>query len=158
IKSACHHDFMLGVRLSAEKFGMRTEDSVGTARKLMNEDVIDFLDMSLWDIFKEAEDEEFKGQSLIRLFTNLERKNVQLGVAGKIRTPQDAEAAMNAGVDWIMLGRAAMLEYDFPNKYVTDPNFKPVEMPVPSSHLTAQGLSNKFQIYVRGRWPEFFAD
>tara|TARA_B110000483_G_C18194652_1_gene542488 strand:+ start:1636 stop:2715 length:1080 start_codon:yes stop_codon:yes gene_type:complete len=158
IKNECHRDFIIGVRLSAEKFGMRTKDSVETARKLMNEDVIDFLDMSLWDIFKQADDEDFKGRSLISLFTNLERKNVQLGVAGKIRTPQDAEAAMNAGVDWVMLGRAAMLECDFPKKYLQDANFKPVEMPVPSSYLTAQGLSKKFQIYVRGRWPEFFAD
>jgi 2,4-dienoyl-CoA reductase-like NADH-dependent reductase (Old Yellow Enzyme family) len=158
IKSACHREFILGVRLSAEKFGMRTADSVETARKLMNDDVIDFLDMSLWDVFKVAEDEQFAGQSLLSLFMDLERKNVQLGVAGKIRTPQDAEAAMNAGVDWVMLGRAAMLECDFPNKYVNDRNFKPVEMPVPSSYLAAQGLSDKFQVYVRGRWPEFFAD
>ena len=82
----------------------------------------------------------------------------RLGVAGKIRTPNDAEAAMNAGVDWVMLGRAAMLESDFPNKYMNDPAFKPIEMPVPSSYLSDQGLSDKFQIYVRGRWPEFFAD
>ena len=158
IRSECHRDFILGVRLTAEKFGMRTEDSIGTAKKLFDQDVIDFLDMSLWDAFKEAEDDKFKGQSLMSLFTGLDRKNVQLGVAGKIRTPNDAEAAMNAGVDWVMLGRAAMLESDFPNKYMNDPAFKPIEMPVPSSYLSDQGLSDKFQIYVRGRWPEFFAD
>ncbi|MDC1310956.1 NADH:flavin oxidoreductase [Burkholderiales bacterium] len=158
VRSECRSDFILGVRLSAEKFGMRTEDSIGTAKKLFDQDVIDFLDMSLWDAFKEAEDDRYKGQSLMSLFTVLERKKVQLGVAGKIRTPNDAEAAMNAGVDWVMLGRAAMLESDFPNKYKNDPVFKPIEMPVPSKYLTKQGLSDKFQVYVRGRWPEFFAD
>lgn len=158
IKSTCHSDFILGVRLTAEKFGMRTEDSIGTAKKLFDQNIIDFLDMSLWDVFKEAEDDKFKGQSLMSLFTDLDRKSVQLGVAGKIRTPRDAEAAINAGVDWIMLGRAAMLESDFPNKYTDNPDFKPVEMPVPSSYLSDQGLSDKFQVYVRGRWPEFFAD
>ena len=158
IKSTCRSDFILGVRLTAEKFGMRTEDSIGTAKMLFDQNVIDFLDMSLWDVFKEAEDDKFKGQSLMSLFTDLDRRSVQLGVAGKIRTPADAEAAMNAGVDWVMLGRAAMLESDFPNKYIKDPTFKPVEMPVPSSYLSDQGLSDKFQAYVRGRWPEFFAD
>ena len=92
------------------------------------------------------------------LFTELERKDVKLGVAGKIRTPADAEKAMSAGVDWVMLGRAAMLEFDFPNKYTSDASFKPIEMPVPRKYLTEQGLSETFQTYVRGRWPEFFAD
>ena len=105
-----------------------------------------------------AEDEKFKGQSLMGLFTSLDRKNVQLGVAGKIRTPKEAELIMESGADWVMLGRAAMLESDFPKKYSNDPSFKPIEMPVPSSYLTSQGLSKSFQTYVRGRWPEFFAD
>jgi 2,4-dienoyl-CoA reductase-like NADH-dependent reductase (Old Yellow Enzyme family) len=158
IKSTCRSDFILGVRLSAEKFGMRTEDAVETARKLLNQDVIDFLDISLWDSFKMADDEKFKGQSLMGLFTSLDRKNVQLGVAGKIRTPKEAELIMESGADWVMLGRAAMLESDFPKKYSNDPSFKPIKMPVPSSYLTSQGLSKSFQTYVRGRWPEFFAD
>ena len=158
IRNTCSEDFILGVRLSAEKFGMRTVDSVSIARQLMQDNVIDFLDMSLWDSFKDAEDEEYAGRSLMSLFTELDRKDVKLGVAGKIRTPADAEKAMSAGVDWVMLGRAAMLEFDFPNKYTSDVNFKPIEMPVPRKYLTEQGLSETFQTYVRGRWPEFFAD
>ena len=48
-------DFMLGVRLSAERFGIKLAESIEVAQRLMSEDRIDFLDMSLWDVFKEPE-------------------------------------------------------------------------------------------------------
>lgn len=158
IRERCRKDFMLGVRLSAERFGMKLEESIQMAQRLMTEDKIDFLDMSLWDVFKEPEEPEYQGRTLISYFTELERHNTRLGVAGKIRTPKEAEDTLAAGVDWIMLGRAAMLQHDFPNRYSADARFKPVEMPVTRAYLKNEGLSEKFQIYVRGRWPEFFAD
>jgi len=158
VRARCGKDFMLGVRLSAERFGMKLADSVQIAQRLMAEDNIDFLDMSLWDVFKEPEEDEHKGRTLMSYFTELDRHNTRLGVAGKIRTPQEAEATMAAGADWIMLGRAAMLQHDWPNRYKADPSFKPVEMPVPRAYLKSEGMSEKFQEYVEGRWPEFFAD
>ena len=158
VRERCGKNFMLGVRLSAERFGIKLDDSVAIAQRLMAEDNIDFLDMSLWDVFKEPEEEERKGRTLMSYFTELERHNTRLGVAGKIRTPQDVDAALAAGADWIMLGRAAMLQHDFPNRYKADPAFKPIEMPVPRAYLLSEGISEKFQAYVEGRWPEFFAD
>ena len=158
IRARCGKNFMLGVRLSAERFGMKLADSVQIAQRLMKEDNIDFLDMSLWDVFKEPEEDEYKGRTLMSYFTELNRHNTRLGVAGKIRTPQEAEATMAAGADWIMLGRAAMLQHDWPNRYKADPSFKPVEMPVPRKYLESEGISPKFQDYIQGRWPEFFAD
>jgi 2,4-dienoyl-CoA reductase-like NADH-dependent reductase (Old Yellow Enzyme family) len=158
IRARCRKDFMLGVRLSAERFGMKLDDSRKMAQRLMAEDNIDFLDMSLWDVFKEPEENEFKGRTLMSYFTELERGNTRLGVAGKIRTPQEARATLAAGADWIMLGRAAMLMHDFPNRYKADPDFKPVEMPVTRQYLREEGISDTFQAYIQGRWPEFFAD
>jgi len=158
IRERCGKDFMLGVRLSAERFGMKLGESIQIAQRLMAEDKIDFLDMSLWDVFKEPEEAEYKGRTLMSYFTELERHNTRIGVAGNIRTPQQAEATLAAGADWIMLGRAAMLQHDFPNRYKANPSFKPVEMPVTRQYLKDEGLSEKFQEYVFGRWPEFFAD
>lgn len=158
VRARCGKNFMLGVRLSAERFGIKMADSVAIAQRLMTEDKIDFLDMSLWDVFKEPEEDEHKGRTLMSYFTELDRHNTRLGVAGKIRTPQEAEATMAAGADWIMLGRAAMLQHDWPNRYIADASFKPVEMPVPRAYLLSEGISEKFQTYIEGRWPEFFAD
>ena len=158
VRSRCGKDFILGVRLSAERFGMKLNDSVQIAQRLMSEDNIDFLDMSLWDVFKEPEEETHQGRTLMSFFTELDRHNTRLGVAGKIRTPREAEATLAAGVDWIMLGRAAMLQHDFPNRYKANPSFRPVEMPVTRKYLESEGISKKFQGYIEGRWPEFFAD
>jgi 2,4-dienoyl-CoA reductase-like NADH-dependent reductase (Old Yellow Enzyme family) len=158
IRERCREDFMVGVRLSAERFGMKLGESVQIAQRLMAEDKIDFLDMSLWDVFKEPEEAEYKGRTLMSYFTELDRHNTRLGVAGSIRTPKQAEDTLAAGADWVMLGRAAMLQHDFPNRYKADPSFKPVEMPVTRQYLKDEGLSQKFQEYVFGRWPEFFAD
>ena len=91
-------------------------------------------------------------------FTELDRSNTRLGVAGKIRTPQEAESTLAAGADFVMLGRAAMLQHDWPNRYKENPSFEPVEMPVPRKYLESEGISKKFQDYIEGRWPEFFAD
>ena len=158
VRSRCGKDFILGVRLSAERFGMKLADSVQIAQRLMSEDNIDFLDMSLWDVFKEPEEEAHQGRPLMSFFTELDRHNTRLGVAGKICTPQQAEATLAAGADWIMLGRAAMLQHDFPNRYKANPAFRPVEMPVMRKYLESEGISKKFQGYIEGRWPEFFAD
>ncbi|HUX23301.1 MAG TPA: NADH:flavin oxidoreductase [Burkholderiales bacterium] len=158
IRSRCRKDFMLGVRLTPERFGIKLGEAIELAQRVLAVDRVDFLDMSLWDVFKEPEEAEFQGRTLMSYFTELDRHNVRLGVAGKIRTPQDAEATIAAGADWIMLGRAAMLQHDFPNRYKADPAFKPVEMPVPRQYLKDEGLSEKFQAYIQGRWPEFFAD
>ena len=158
VRSRCGKDFILGVRLSAERFGMKLNDSVQIAQRLMSEDNIDFLDMSLWDVFKEPEEEAHQGRTLMSFFTELDRHNTRLGVAGKIRTPREAEATLAAGADWIMLGRAAMLQHDFPNRYKANPSFRPVEMPVTRKYLESEGISKKFQGYIEGRWPEFFAD
>jgi 2,4-dienoyl-CoA reductase-like NADH-dependent reductase (Old Yellow Enzyme family) len=158
VRSRCRKDFMLGVRLTPERFGIVLGEAIELAQRVMAEDGVDFLDMSLWDVFKEPEETQYQGRTLMSYFTGLDRHNTRLGVAGKIRTPQDAEATLAAGADWIMLGRAAMLQHDFPNRYQADPAFKPVPMPVTRQYLKDEGISETFQAYIEGRWPEFFAD
>lgn len=157
IRAECGDDFMLGVRLSPERFGVRMTEIMDIVRRLYAEDKIDFLDMSLWDVFKEPEEDEFKGRSLMSWFTEIERGNVRLGVAGQIRSPQDAERVIAEGVDWVMLGRAAILNHDFPAQYQRDPAFTPTPLPVTREYLKNEGLSDKFVDYM-GRWPGFVAD
>ena len=151
IRSECNKDFILGVRLSPERFGLRLNEITILAEELMISGKIDFLDMSLWDVFKEPEDEAFKGKKLISYFTELRRGNTRLGVAGSIKTPRDAEKTMAEGVDWIMLGRAGMLHHNFPKMYEADRNFTPIEIPVTEEYLMNEGLSEKFIQYIE-KW------
>jgi 2,4-dienoyl-CoA reductase-like NADH-dependent reductase (Old Yellow Enzyme family) len=151
IAEKCSSKFLVGLRLSPEKFGIRLADIIELSRRLTREEKIDFLDMSLWDVFKEPEEDYYKGKSLMSHFSVLNRGSVRLGVAGNIRTPKEAEAAMDSGVDWIMLGRAAILHHDFPARYKSDPRFTPVSLPVRAEHLAREGLSPTFIDYMRKR-------
>ena len=157
VRESCRDDFMLGVRLSPERFGMSLDEVTQIAQQLFNEDKIDFLDMSLWDVFKEPNEEEKQGRTLLSYFTDLDRQNVRLGIAGKIRTPEEAEKALAGGVDWIMLGRAAILHHDFPVQQQQNPSFSPVTLPVPREHLEKEGVSEKFIEYLSA-WKGFVAD
>lgn len=156
VRERCGADFILGVRLSPERFGLRMAEILELAQALMTEGKIDFLDMSLWDCFKEPNEDAFKSRSLIHWFTELERHDVRLGVAGSIRTPADAEKVMAAGVDWVMLGRAAIIHHDFPLQMQANPGFVPLANPVSKAHLTAEGVSTNFLNYLSS-WKGFVA-
>ena len=157
VRECCHDNFMLGVRLSPERFGMKLDEVKQIAQRLFNEGKIEFLDMSLWDVFKEPNEEDKQGRTLLSYFTELARQNVRLGIAGKIRTPEEVERALAGGVDWIMLGRAAILHHDFPAQQQKNPSFSPVTLPVPREHLEKEGVSEKFIGYLSS-WKGFVAD
>jgi 2,4-dienoyl-CoA reductase-like NADH-dependent reductase (Old Yellow Enzyme family) len=154
IRARCRADFLLGLRLSPERFDVQLGDIIEVAKLVLAAEKIDFLDMSLWDSFKEPEEEAFKGRSLLSYFTELERGNVALGIAGKLRNPEEINRAMEAGIDFIMLGRAAILHHDFPMQMQADSNFTPVRNPVSTDHLRNEGLGEAFITYMSG-WKGF---
>jgi 2,4-dienoyl-CoA reductase-like NADH-dependent reductase (Old Yellow Enzyme family) len=53
IRSRCRADFQIGVRLSPERFGMKLNEVRQVTQRLIRESAIDYLDISLWDVFKE---------------------------------------------------------------------------------------------------------
>ena len=52
IREECGDSFLLGVRLSPERFGMDLKEIKTVCKQLINTQKIDFLDISLWDSFK----------------------------------------------------------------------------------------------------------
>lgn len=154
IRATCGKDFLLGVRLSPEKFGMRLSEVKQVSQRLINEGNIDFLDISLWDVWKQAEEEEHRNYSLLNHFTKLDRKDVKLTVAGKIITAKDVLKVLNAGVDFVSIGRSAILHHNFPKLVMKDSTFTPIETPVSEEHLEKEGLSMSFINYMR-RWENF---
>ncbi len=158
VRARCSRDFILGVRLSPERFGLQMAEILTVAQQLLLDDRLDFLDMSLWDGFKEPVEEAYAGKSLIQHFATLDREGVRLGVAGNIRTPEQAEQVLAENVDWIMLGRAGILNHDFPARYAENPRFEAVTIPVSRDHLREERLSEGFIEYFGGTWPEAIAD
>ena len=156
IRAACGHDFLVGVRLSPERFGMRLQEVKYLCQWLVESGQIDFLDISLWDVFKEPEEPEHQGMSLLKHFTGIDYGHVRWTVAGQIRSAADVWAVVDEGVDFVTIGRAAILHHDFPEKVKNFPDFTPVLLPVTMDYLHNEGLGDRFVEYLR-RWPGFVA-
>ena len=157
IRRACGGEFMIGVRLSPERFGMQLNEMKILCQKLVDSGKIDFLDISLWDSFKYPEEEAHREKTLLNHFTELDFKNVKLTVAGKIHTAEEVNKILQSKVDFVTIGRAGILHHDFPVKVMNDANFKTIDLPVTIEHLQAQGLSDKFINYMNN-WKGFVAD
>lgn len=154
VRKACGTSFLIGVRLSPERFGMDLKEIKRVAQNLINTNLIDFLDISLWDCFKMPEDLNYQDKTLLDHFTGLNLKGVKLTVAGKISSGHDVHEILKNKVDFVTIGRAAILHHDFPNRVIENPNFKPEPLPVSKSYLKKEGLSDPFIEYMN-RWPNF---
>ena len=157
IRNVCGKDFLVGVRLSPERFGMDLAEVKQVSQQLIDTGWIDFLDISLWDSFKMPVDDQYASESLLSHFLTLDKKGVLLTVAGNIRTGKDVTTLLNQGVDFVTIGRAAILHYDFPLQVLKDPDFTPIKTPVSANYLTTQGLSETFINYMR-KWDGFVGD
>lgn len=153
VRARTRPDFQVGLRLSPERFGLKLAEIVETAQAILTAGKIDYLDMSLWDVVKEPVEEEFKGRSLMSYFTELDRGQVRLGVAGKVTSPAIAAQMLDQGADYVLIGRAAILHHDFPER-ARDAAFTPIALPVTAEYLANEGLGPAFVKYM-STWPGF---
>ncbi len=156
VRRVCRPDFQLGLRLSPERYGLSLAEMRDFAAELMTGGRLDYLDMSLWDARQTPEDAAFADRTLATCFTDLPRGDTRLGVAGKIMTPAIAASLLADGVDFVLIGRAAILHHDFPRRALADPDFRPVALPVSEDYLAAEGLGRRFLRYM-GTWDGFVA-
>jgi 2,4-dienoyl-CoA reductase-like NADH-dependent reductase (Old Yellow Enzyme family) len=157
IRARCEPSFLVGIRLSPERFGMQVVEIRDLAQQLMASGLIDFIDMSLWSCFKEPVDPDFAGRTLIQCFADLDRADVRLGVAGNLYDAADMRRALDLGADFVLPGRASILHHDLPRRILADPNFVATRPPVTSAYLLGEGLSRQFVGYMSG-WAGFVAD
>ncbi len=69
-------------------------------------------------------------------------------VAGKIRNSEDVKNALDSGIDFVTIGRSAILHHDFPKKVINDQNFKATTTPVSREYLQKEGLGENFIDYM----------
>lgn len=155
IRTRCAPQFQLGLRLSPERFGIPMAEGLELAGQMLQNGQLDYLDMSLWDCFKPPQDAAYAGKPLIEHFAALPRGNTRLGVAGKIMDTATAQRCLDAGADFVLIGRGAMLHHDFARRALADAGFRCIGQPVPRSHLVAEGLGPRFIEYVESTWPRF---
>ncbi len=167
IRAETGPDFIVGVRVSPERFGMRLAEILGLIQQLIDTGHVDFLDLSLWNCFKEPEEASenpaWAGRTLCEITTDLARRTdpqgrvVPIGVAGKIHDPADVERVLELGADFPILGRVAILHHDYPKQLEKDANWVPCRTPVTRQHLADEGLSDPFIDYMSS-WKGFIAD
>jgi len=149
IRAAVGRRFVVGVRLSPEDFGqahgLDLDESVTTARWLA-EDGADFIHVSLWDYTKKSA--KYPAEHALPRFRQALPAEVLVMAAGKVWSRADAEALHGLGADLVSVGRAAILDPDWP-EHVRDPSFEPVRGPLSAEALMASDISPRFVEYLR---------
>ena len=154
VRKRCRPGFQIGLRLSPERFGMQLGEIRALAGELLADKAIDYLDMSLWDVMKLPEDEAFRSRNLLGWFADLPRHGAPVGVAGKIKDAATAQACLDGGADFVLIGRGAILHHDFPEQVRADPDFRAASLPVTRDYLRREGLSPAFIDYMSA-WKGF---
>lgn len=158
IRQTCGNEFIIGLRLSPERFGMQLSEVLTCAQKWISQGMIDFLDASLWDVFKPALAPMHSDWDLLEHFLQLDfhspRGQVPLFVAGNLRDAHSIQNALQRGVDVLSIGRGGILHADFAHQVMNNSDFECITLPVSKEYLQSQGLSAKFIGYM-SRWDGF---
>lgn len=144
--------FQVGIRLTPQGNGIVLDEGVTVAQWVLESGLVDYVDMSLWDAFARVDE---GGSLLIDQFTRLHRGSTRLGVAGKIRTVEQARWCMERGADFVDLGRAAIVHHDFPRRAADDSGFVMAGLPVTREHLRGERVGDDFIDYLDAGWPDF---
>jgi 2,4-dienoyl-CoA reductase-like NADH-dependent reductase (Old Yellow Enzyme family) len=157
VRAECGSDFVVAVRLSPERFGMQLAEVEQVYAWLVQSGDVDLIDMSLWDVHRVPNIAGYEGRTLLDIVCAWPRGEVRLGVAGKIHEPNDVNAVLDAGADVAVIGRAAILHHDYPQRMRADAAWIPVRPPVTMAHLSSEGVSPTFGGYLRDMF-KFVAD
>lgn len=154
IRRTCGPDFQIGWRLSVERYGLRLEELRDITAEILSRELIDYLDLALWNSAQIVQDGAFQGKTMLSVFTGLPRKGVRIGAAGGIMSARRASELLEEGCDFVLIGRAGILRRDFPLRVMADPLYDSPALPVPAEYLRSGGLSERFINHLRG-WQTF---
>ncbi|NLS01556.1 NADH:flavin oxidoreductase [Rhizobium sp. P38BS-XIX] len=154
IRRACGPDFQIGWRLSIERYGLLLEELREIVAEIFQRELIDYLDLALWDSAQIVGTGTFRGKTMLSVFTDLPRRGVRVGTAGKIMSAQRCAQLLEEGCDFVLIGRAGILERDFPLRVKANPLHESPALPVTADFLRQGGLSERFINHMRG-WESF---
>lgn len=152
IRRVCGPQFQIGWRLSVERYGLQLDELREIAADFFDRELIDYLDLALWDSAQIVQEGTFKGQAMLSIFTNLRRRGVRVGTAGRVMSAQRAAQLLEEGCDFVLIGRAGILKTDFPRQVRANPQYESPQLPVTAEYLRTCGLSERFFNYMC-EWP-----
>lgn len=149
VRAAVPAPFVLGVRLSPEDFGfargLDLDETVQVARWLAD-DGVDFIHLSLWDGKRNTR--KRPDEHPVPLFRAALPGDVRILAAGKVWTVDDASALLAKGVDCVALGRAGIVNPDWPNE-AREPGFAPRMPPLTVAEYGERAVTPRFAEYLR---------
>lgn len=149
VRAAVPAPFVLGVRISPEEFGyargVDLDESLALAGWLAD-DGVDFLHLSLWEAARNTA--KRPEEHAVPLFRRALPQEVRIVVAGNLWTAADAMAQLERGADMVAIGRAAILNPDWPRR-IADPAYAPERGPLTPAELQALAISARFVEYLR---------
>jgi 2,4-dienoyl-CoA reductase-like NADH-dependent reductase (Old Yellow Enzyme family) len=141
--------FIVGVRLSPEDRGHARgldADEAATVSRWLADDGVDFIHLSLWDTRNNLQ--KRPAEHPLTLFRRAVGEDVPLLAAGAIWDEKDARATLEWGADAIALGKAAILNPDWP-RHFADPGFAPTRGPLTPAEYAALDVGPRFVDYLR---------
>jgi 2,4-dienoyl-CoA reductase-like NADH-dependent reductase (Old Yellow Enzyme family) len=111
-------DFIVGYRLSPEEpmeDGLRINETLYAALKL-SELGIHYIHLSLLKFDQTPFKNKDIQTPIAQLFKNELPKNIALIVAGMVKTPNDAQKALNLGIDLVAMARQLIIDPNWVNK------------------------------------------
>lgn len=157
IRQTTGPEFQLGLRLSPERFGIDLAEAKALAGDLMARELVDHLDLSLWDVRKTVHGSDDTAL-LHEHFANLPRNGVALGYAGKVLTAADVSWCLEQGADFVTIGTGAILDHDFARRALADAHYVSTPQPVTRAHLEAESVGPAFVDYLATNWDDFVSD
>lgn len=157
IRQTTGPDFVVGVRLSPERFGMRMHEMSTLTTALVDAGLVDVLDFSLWDVRKDPEEAEFDGPLIDRVL-EFPHGDIPVFVAGKILSAADAQWCLDRGADGVSLGSAGILHHDFADRALAEPDFAARQRPVSRQYLRNEYLGPAFIDHLADDWNYWVQD
>lgn len=154
IRCQCGDAFVIGVRLSPERFGMDLEEIKTLITWLKEMSSVDFVDLSLWDVRKHPEDEKYADKTLLAHLSDLDYGAMKWTAAGHIRSGADVSYVLDHGADFVTIGRAGIIHPDFALRVQSDAQFSMRALPVSRDYLRSVGVSDVFINYLT-KWKDF---
>lgn len=150
IRNEIPRPFTLGVRLSPEDYlsarGLDLDENVQVAQWLA-EDGVDFIHLSLWDYRRNTQ--KRPDQHALPVFRAALPADVAIFGAGGIWSRADADAVIDKGADFIALGRAAIVQPDWP-KLARESDYQLERGPRAPDYYRDVAISDRFVTYLRG--------
>lgn len=157
IREATGPDFQVGIRLTPEGYGIPLTEGREHAREVFAAGLVDYVEMSMWDVFMEPRRDDSGGRIIDR-FLGLDRGDARLGVTGKVLSTADAQWCLDQGADFVGVGIGAILHHDFARRALDDPAFEVRERPVTRRELAEEFVSPLFVDYLAEGWDDLVTD